>query len=183
MLSIIKTKLKEKNGSIGVGTVLVTVMIIILVLFPTSAFMFEKAKEGAIIGDVKKAIDSSVVESYRSLQAPFLSQEEFRADNGLFQFYIEESLKSNLKLENDFTPQDGSILNGPFSVNSLVFIGSNSLPYTDVSTGKIYDRPFVEINFTVRVKPMLYVSLITDALGGDYKELTSTRKVTLPINN
>lgn len=183
MISKIKSKLNDKTGAVGVGTIFITAMIIILVLFPIFAFIFEKAKEGAIIGDVRKAIDSSVVESYQSLQKPFLSQEDFRVDNGLFQFYVEESLKSNLKLANDFMPQDGSILNGPFTVNSLVFIGTNNLPYTDVSIGKVYNRPFVEINFTVRVKPMLYVSMITDALGGDYKELTSTRKVTLPINN
>jgi hypothetical protein len=183
MLSIIKKIISNKKGALGVGTVLITVMIIILVIFPTTAFLFEQARMGAIVGDVRKAIDSSVVESYRSLQAPYLSQEEFRADNGLFQFYVEERLKSSLNLAMDYTPQEGSILSGPLTVNSLIFVGSNSLPYTDLSTGKVYNRPFVEINFTVRIKPMLYVSIITDTLGVEYKEITSTRKVTLPINN
>ncbi len=181
MLEYMLKKITNNRGSVGI--VGITVTLILLVIFPITAFLFEQARMGAIVGDVRKSIDSSIVESYSSLQAPFMSQEEFRADNGLFQFYVEEALKSNLNLAADFTPQQGSILSGPFTVNTLMFIGSNNLPYTDAATGKVYNRPFVELNFTIRVKPLLYFSLISEALGQDYKEITSVRKVTIPINN
>lgn len=183
MLKYIISKIANKRGSFGIGILSITVTIILLIIFPIVGFLFEQARMGAIIGDVRKAIDSSIVESYQSLQAPFLSQEEFRADNGLFQFYVEEALKSNLSLAGDFTPQEGSILSGPFSVETLTFVGSNNLPHTDISTGKVYNRPFIEIDFIVRVKPMLYFGLISEALGQDYKEISSTRKVTMPVNN
>jgi len=174
---------KNLKGEVGVFSILITTAIILLLFFPIIAFLFEKARLGVIVGHVEGTIDSAIVESYHSLQMPFLSKEEFRADNGLFQFYVEEKIKSNLNLGNDFSPQDGSILDGPFTLNSLLFVDSSILPYTDITTGIIYERPFVELNFTIRTKPLLYQRIILNALGSEYKEFTAVRKVTLPVNN
>lgn len=162
---MMKDKISNESGEGGVGSIILLAAIIVFVIFPITAFVFDNLKIQAIASEVSKSIDSAVVDTYQSLGFPFLSQEDFRADNGLFQYYIEERIKKDLKLNADLTPKADSILDGPFTINSFKFIDSTQLPYTDTDSGKVYNRPFIEIDFTIRVKPTLYQEIILDALG------------------
>ncbi|MBI9013851.1 MAG: hypothetical protein JEZ08_16575 [Clostridiales bacterium] len=180
---MMKDILKDRTGSVGVGTIIIFTGILIFIVLPLTSFVFDQLKIQVVAGEVRQAINTAVEESYHSLQVPFLSKDEFRADNGLFQYYVEERLEKSLKLNSDKTPKAGSMLDGPFDIDSLLFIDSSMLPYTDSDTGKVYNRAFVEVEFTIRVKPLLYQQIVLEALGQPYKELSSKKKVTLPINN
>ncbi len=180
---MISKLLNDETGSASVGTIIIAVAIIVFLILPLTGMVFNQLKVQVVVNEVRQSIDTAVQESYQSLQVPFLSKEEFRADNGLLQSYVEEHLKGELKLKDDGTPNVGSILDGQFEINSLIFIDSLLLPFTDPDNGKIYNRPFVEIDFTVRMKPMLYQQSIEDSTGQEFKEIRAKRKVTLPINN
>lgn len=180
---MIKKMMVEERGDIGVGTILMVTTLIVFIIFPLSAFVFDHLRVQVVAGEVAKSIDAAVVDGYHSLDLAFLSKEEFIADNGLFEYYVTEELKRSLRLNDDLTPKENSMLDGPLSINTVKFYDSTQLPYTDIDNGKVYNRPFVEINFTIRLKPLLYQQIILDALGQSYKEFSETRKASLPINN
>lgn len=180
---MIKKMMADEKGDIGVGAIFMVTTLIVFVIFPLSAFIFDYLKIQVVAGEVAKSIDAAVTDGYHSLDLEFLSKEEFVADNGLFEYYVKEEVKKSLKLNADLSPKEDSMLDGPFSLNSVIFYDSTQLPYTDPGSGKVYNRPFVEINFTIRLKPLLYQQIILDALGQPYKEFTATRKASLPINN
>lgn len=180
---MIKKMMADERGDIGVGTILMVTTLIVLVIFPLSAFIFDFLRIQVVAGEVAKSIDAAVIDGYHSLDLEFLSKEEFIADNGLFEYYVTEEVKRSLKLNDDLSPKENSVLDGPLSINSVKFYDSTLLPYTDTDSGKVYNRPFVEINFTIRLKPLLYQQIILDVLGQPYKEFTASRKSSLPINN
>ncbi|MBE0451615.1 MAG: hypothetical protein IBX70_12325 [Clostridia bacterium] len=180
---MIKKFFKEENGDMGVDTILIVTFIIVFIIIPLASYGFDFLRIQVIAGEVSSAVDAAIADSYHSLDMELLSKEDFRSDNGLFQYYIEENLKKALNLDSALLPNDKSILDGPFTIDSFNFYDSSYLPYTDLETGKIYERPFIEISFTIRVKPLLYQEMILAAIGKPYKEFSATRKASLPINN
>ena len=180
---MIKKLIAEERGDIGVGSILMVTVLLVFVIFPLSAFTFDYLRIQVVAGEVAKSIDAAVIDGYHSLDLGFMSKEEFIADNGLFEYYVTEEVKDSLRLNDDLTPKENSMLDGPLTLNSVKFYDSSLLPYTDAQSGKEYSRPFIEVEFTIRLKPLLYQQIILDALGKPYKEFSATRKASLPINN
>lgn len=177
------SQLKREKGSASVGLILIVAFMIVFVVIPLSAYIFDNLKVNLISRDVAGAIDVAIEDGYHSLQKPILSKEDFIVDGPILQYYVTERLKKSLYLNDDLAPKANSKLEGPFSIELLNFVGTANLPYTELSTGKVYTRPFVEVQFTIRLKPTLYRDLILNALGKSYIEFSAKRKTIIYVNN
>lgn len=176
-------KLECERGSASISFVIIIACLVVFLIIPLSAFVFDKLKVNLIAREVGAAIDVAIEDGYHSLQKPILSQEDFTVDGPILEYYVSESLKRSLSLNDDFSPKAISKLDGPLSIELLKFIGTADLPYTEVATGTVYNKPFVEIKFTIRLKPTLYQDIILNALGKSYVEYQSKRKSIIHVNN
>jgi len=174
-----------KNNQCGsaLAAMLIGVFMFCLVIIPIFGFLFDMARVYVIANDVKDAIDSAVLESYLNMNKTSMSKGTFAISSTGFASDFNDYLQFSLELNEDLTPMNSSSLDGPLSVNSLNFFGTDSLPYTDSDTGKIYNRPFIEVDYTVRFVPIFNRTAILSAIGNLYSEVEIKRKVSLPVNN
>ena len=177
--------LKNEKGEAGNGALYLisTVLIICLLVLPLFAYFIENLRFIVIGKDVKNHIETAVETSYFSLNNTFLSKAQFIADNGMFTYYLKESLKESLYLDNALMPLENSKLDGPFDIDDVVYFDDSLLPYTDLDTGIVYTRPFVEVDYTLRFEPIFYKELIQTLIGNQYVEVQLKQKASLPVNN
>lgn len=162
--------------------VIVFVFVIVFLVLPLMGFLIDRLRVEIMVNEVVNGIDSALADSYHSINNEILSSRQFVNNMGKFDYYFKESLRRTLRLDDSLYPLENSMLSGPFTIEKFSFIGDPHLPYVDPDTSIVYDRPFVEVTFTVRLKPMLFQKQILDAIGKPYQEIQATRKLTLPTS-
>lgn len=175
--------LRQRKGSMGIYSILITMLFIILLLFPITIFLVEQARLGVIVGQVRNAIDSSVHASYFSMEKRFLTQEQFILDLTLFEDYFYTNLKTELKLTDELNAKPNSIIDGKMNIADLKYVSEIGLSQYNTTHGTTYTTPFVIVNFTIQIRPMLYQQMIYNAMGKEFKEYSSERIISIPKNN
>lgn len=175
--------LKDQRGSIGVNTVLIGVAIIVFVILPIFSVGVEYLRMNILGDTVKEAIDLSATSAYITLSVNRASEVDVSFNASEFGDVFEEYLKKNLSLNDDLSPKGDSMVDGSIRIVGYNFFLGSALPYTDPETGITYNRPFVDVELILPVKPVLFIEEIAKLAGKTEFEVTVKHKVTLPIDN
>ena len=170
---------KSNKGS-AAGTVVLFAAVLVFVIFPIVSVVIEKnimLAKGQIIKD---AIDITNIASYTGLSSS-ISEGTIGVDNAKLYSVYTSMLAKNLNLNDDLTPKQNSVAEGPVTIDSLiVYLSGFPLVCPD---GNTLVRPSVHAVITVPVKPSLYRQVILSLLGKQYIYLKIHVDSDLPLNN
>lgn len=171
--------MKKKKGLSEIGIIFSAIFALTFIIIPLFGFIFDNLKMQTVALEVVNGIDSALADTYHSMSEPILSERLFYSQEGTFRQLFDEKIKEKLRLDSNYEPLENSLIEG-LVIEQIRFVGDAHLPFTDSDTGKIYNRPFIEVTFTTRHRPLMLHHKILP--GKDYVEITSTRKMSLPVD-
>ncbi len=170
----------NKKGSVVTDIVLFAA-VVVFVLFPVFAAVVEKYVMLAKGQVLKDAIDMTNVSAYYAMKVTDTSKTVTIPEQAEAHVIYMELLAKNLRLNDDLTPKENSIAEGPVEIESLI-IYAGGFPVS-CANGTIMERVSIHSIVTVPVRPTLYRGLILQAVGKDFVELKVHVDSDIPVNN
>lgn len=176
-----KKFIKDEKGEFGIGVIIVFV-IFLLIIFPILSQIMERNRINIIKIDTTTAVEVSLKSTLVSLNINDASAKIYDFNNTEFINIFKHYLALNMDLNNDLSITDKSIVDGNVKINEIQYHGSSDLPYTSL-TGKVYNRPYFNVQLRLIIKPSLFRKLIHNITGIENFYYTYYHDISMPINN
>lgn len=173
-----KSLLSEKGA---ISSYILFIMLIVFVLLPLSAVIMEKYIIYAKASSIKDSIDITNIAAYTAIVADQAGETNIFIDFNKAKKIYTDLLKKNLRLNDDLSPQDGSIAEGVVVIESFNIYLSD-FPVTCPGGTVIYG-PCVCTRTRVPIRPSLYRETILNALGVEFVYLNLHVDSIIPVNN
>ena len=169
-----------RNGSAAVDVV-VFAAIVLFVILPVFSIIMEKYLLLNKAQIIKDAVDMTNISVYNAINTAELGKAGVDVDENRAERIYRDLLASNLRLDADLKPLQGSLAEDAVSIRSLV-IFSDMFPAI-CPLGISITRPSVHSVIVVPVRPSLYRQLILSVLGRQFVELEVHVDSDIPVNN
>lgn len=174
-----KSFISSEKGAIS--SYLLYIMLIVFVLLPLSAVIMEKYIVNVKASSIKDSIDISNIATYTAIVSEHAGEANIVIDNSKALHVFEELLKKNLRLNDDLSPQEGSIAEGTVVIESInIYLSGFPVTCPD---GTVLYGPTVCTSTRIPIRPSLYRETILNALGVEYVNLNLHVNSEIPVNN
>jgi len=171
--------IKSDRGTAAFDIVIYTALIIFVIL-PVFAAVFEKYLIACKAQVVKDAVDLSNISVYNAINTGSLSKTALTFDNSEVADIYRQILSKNLNLNGDLTPKGNSVAEAAVTVDSLVGY-TGGFP-VECPNGKTITRPAIHSLVTVPVRPGLYRQMVLSLTGRRYIEMKVHVDTDIPLD-
>ncbi len=172
--------LNMKRGSAAIDVVIFSA-VLVFILLPVFSAVMEKYLLNEKCQRIRDAADMANMAVYYSLDIKSLSRVGINFDIQKARAVYEGVLAENLRLDSGLMPEEGSIAEGPVSVDGLE-IYTAGLPLR-CPNGVIIERSSIHSVVSIPVRPALYRQMLLSALGKEFVRLTVHIDSEIPVNN
>jgi len=174
--------LSEKNGSAGVGTIIVFVIFIMIIL-PLMSFAMEHYRVDIVRHDTSVAVELSLISTLTTLDIGEASAENYDFDSTEFSDVFISYLATNMKLNKDLSITDKSLVDGDVVINNISYFGTANLPYTNPNTSEVFTRPYFNVELQLEMHPSMFRQMFLELTGRNRFFYTFYDDVSMPVNN
>ncbi len=174
-------RIPESRRGSAAADVVIGAAVIVFVILPLFAFIFEKYLIFNKAQIIKDAVDMTNISVYNAMNTGQLGKEDIDIDTDKAMDIYKSLLAENLKLDESLLPLRDSLAEDRVCVKSLA-VFSAGFPQT-CPEGINITRPTVHSVISVPVRPSLYRRLILSKMGRQYVELEVHVDSEIPVNN
>lgn len=172
----------DEEGSMGLGFIS-SIVIFILIMLPILSLVFERNRINLIRNDTTTSVELALESTLASLDLSEASVETYDFESDEFENIFKSYLAYNMRLNDDLSVRNSSLVDGDVTLNELDFYGSAYLPFEDERTGKIYERPYFRVELYLIIKPSMFRKLIHEITGVEEFHYTYYHNISMPVDN